>query len=428
MSTVVELLRRMVAIPSVSGEEEACRDDLAAWLRDQGIEPRIIGRNVVACVEGRRPGPGRGLLLCSHIDVVPVGDGWTDDPWSGALRDGRILGRGSNDAKSSVAAMAVAATRLDPDSFAGRLVLAFVCDEETGGEGIEFCGQDLPAYDAAVVGEPTELDVCPGQRGLLRATLHAHGRQCHASRPWEGENALAAAARDITALCELELPGHDPLLGPPTLVPTVIHGGTRANVLPGAATIELDGRPTPGCDNERLVAILRETVECEVEVRSNRYLPVRTADDAEIVRLARAASPTGTLRGFGGVSDLFHLRQVPGIVCGPGTSAASHAPDEWVAVDQVEAAVETYLGIAQAYLTAAVPAGAVGDAGAAVGGAGATGPAARDASAAAGDASPTGTAARDASSAAGDASAPSPAAGQPPQTPDDRAAANEEPA
>jgi len=77
---------------------------------------------------------------------------------------------------------------------------------------------------------------------------------------------------------------------------------------------------------------------------------VRTPDDHEIVRRALAASPTGVSRGFGGVSDLFHIRHLPGVVMGPGTSQASHAPDEWVAVDQVEAAVEAYASIAAGYL------------------------------------------------------------------------------
>lgn len=355
MSVVTDLLQLLVSQPSVSGDEATCRDALAGWLKDHGIAATIHGRNVLASVQGTaRADAAPGLLLCSHIDVVPVGAGWTRDPWDAALEDGVIYGRGANDAKSSVAAMAVAATRLQSSRFAGRLVLAFVCDEETGGEGIEACLSDLPAFDAAVVGEPTELDVCPGQRGLLRARVVARGRACHASRPWEGINAVELAARDVLAVQQLELPGSDTLLGPPTLQATVIAGGTRPNVLPGECAFELDGRPTPGCDNEQLLGLLRDAVQGEVEVRSNRYLPVRTPDDAEIVTIATGASPTGKLRGFGGVSDMYHLRHVPAVVMGPGTSVASHAPDEWVAVSQVEAAVDAYTSIAEQFLGSGV--------------------------------------------------------------------------
>jgi len=365
-SGAVALLRELVAIPSVSGDEAACRDRLLAWFAERGVTARAHGRNVVASIEPeRRAGdpplaPSRGLLLCSHYDVVPVGPGWTRDPWDAALDDGRVWGRGSNDAKSSVAAMAVAAAEAASRraEWNGRLVLALVCDEETGGAGIEACARDLPPVSACVVGEPTGLDVCPGQRGLLRASVTARGRSSHASRPWEGVNAIEIAARDVLAIAGLRFEDEHPLLGRPTLAATVIAGGTRPNVIPGECTIQVDGRPTPGCDNETMLARLRAAVQGEVAVKSERFRPVVTDPGQEIVRVARAASPSGAVRGFLGVSDLFHLRHLPGVVMGPGTSAASHAPDEWVAVEQVQAAVAAYGAIIEGYLgqRAAAPA------------------------------------------------------------------------
>lgn len=351
MSTAVALLQELVRIPSVSGTEEACRDHLRDWLTVRGVSATVSGRNVWAVVEGRRPAPGgRGLLLLTHIDTVPVGPGWTREPYDGALEHGRVFGRGSNDAKSSVAAMAWALAHVDPARLAGRLVVALVCDEETGGQGMEVLGPELPPFDAVVVGEPTGLDVCCGQRGLLRVTLTAHGRSCHASRPWEGENAIERAARDVLAVQGLNLGAPDPDLGPATLQCTVIQGGTRPNVLPGLCTVELDGRPTPACDNDAMLERLRAVVDSEVLVRSTRFKPVKTPREAAIVGAALAASPTGRTRPFGGVSDLFHVRHVPGVVMGPGTSAASHAPDEWVAVEQVDAASRAYRSVAESYL------------------------------------------------------------------------------
>jgi len=351
MSEVIDLLRELVAIPSVSGDEAAVRDHLLRWFQARGVSATAHGRNLLVVLEGSASaGADRGLLLCSHYDVVPVGPGWTRDPWDGALSDGRVWGRGSNDAKSSIAAMAVVAANAQPSRLHGRLVLALVCDEETGGEGIESCGKDLPACTAAVVGEPTGLDVCPGQRGLLRAAVIARGRSAHASRPHEGVNAIELAARDVLAIQGLEFPEDHPLLGRATLQATVINGGTRPNVIPGECTILTDGRPTPAYDNGRMLAMLRDAVKGEVVVKSERFRPVVTPPDQEIVQVARSASPTGAVRGFGGVSDLYHLRHIPGVVMGPGTSAASHAPDEWVAVDQVEAAVLAYGAIVQRYL------------------------------------------------------------------------------
>ncbi len=354
-SAAVSLLRELVAIPSVSGAEEACRDHLGAWLDAHGVNVRAHGRNLIAVIVGsaRVDAPAPGLLFCSHYDVVPIGKGWTRDPWDGALEQGKVFGRGSNDAKSSIAAMAVAAVGLDRAAFAGNLVLAFVCDEETGGEGIEICLDELPECAAAVVGEPTGLDVCRGQRGLLRAEIVARGRACHASRPWEGDNALVRAARDVLAvhaLSERALDRPHELLGAPTLTATMLEGSTRPNVVPGECAIQLDGRPTPECDNQRMLELLRAAVEGEVVVRSTRFGPVITEAGEPIVRAATAASPSGVVRGFGGVSDYFHLRHLPGVVMGPGTSEASHAPDEWVAVDQVHGAVAAYGSIARSML------------------------------------------------------------------------------
>lgn len=349
MSGVVDLLCELVRIPSVSGSEEACRDALVGWLRRHGVPARSHGRNVYAVIEGADPAAD-GLLLCSHIDVVPVGDGWTRDPWAGRIEAGRIHGRGANDAKASVAAMAWVAGHVDAAALRGRLVLAFVCDEETGGEGLEVLKDTLPPFAASVIGEPTELDVCPGQRGLLRATLTARGRSCHASRPWEGENAVVKAARDVLAIDDLDLGEDDSLLGRATLQSTVIAGGTRPNVLPGECVVELDGRSTPACDNDAMLARLRAAVASEVVVKSKRFLPVSTPASERIVRSALQASPTQRLRPFGGVSDLFHVRHRPGIVMGPGTSEQSHAADESIAVDQIEAAVVAYDHVVRSFL------------------------------------------------------------------------------
>ena len=356
MSAVVDLLRSLVRIPSPSGGEEAVRDAVAAWLVAHGVPAQVVGRNVLVVLEGAAGAdPARGLLFCSHYDTVPVGPGWTrSDPVDGALEAGRVWGRGSNDAKASIAAMMALAAGVDRTRLRGRLVFALVCDEETGGQGLEMLAPTLPRFSASVVGEPTELDVCPGQRGLLRAYVHETGRSCHASRPWEGVNAVEAAARDVLAISRLSMPEAHPLLGKATLVSTMIAGGTKPNVLPGAATVTLDGRSTPAYDNDRLVALLEGVVEGKVEVKSRRFQPVVTDPSAEIVTVARAASPTGRVRGFGGVSDLFFVRHVPGVVMGPGTSAASHAPDEGVAVEQVDAAARAYAGIVERYLGAPV--------------------------------------------------------------------------
>lgn len=355
MSAVIDLLVKLVRIPSPSGEETALRDAVLEWLKARGVPAFALERNVVVVLEGATGSESdRGLLFCSHYDTVPIGPGWTRDPLDGSIENGNVYGRGSNDAKAAIAAMMCVLAGVDRSKLRGRLMAALVCDEETGGRGAEIVAPTLPPYSAAVVGEPTGLDVCPGQRGLLRAFVHETGRSCHASRPHEGVNAIEAAARDVLAIQRITMPGEHPMLGKATLVTTVIAGGTKPNVLPGSATLTLDGRSTPDYDNDRMAKLIESVVEGRVEVKSKRFQPISTPVESEIVRVAAAASPTHRVRGFGGVSDLFHLRGAPGIVMGPGTSGASHAPDEWVAVSQVEAAVVAYGAIVSDYLGAPV--------------------------------------------------------------------------
>ena len=220
--------------------------------------------------------------------------------------------------------------------------LALVCDEETGGEGLEVAGARAAARSPPPWWASPPGSTCArASAGSCAPTSHETGRACHASRPWEGVNALEAAARDVLAIGRLSMPEEHPLLGRATLVPTMIAGGTKPNVLPGAcddhARRALDARvrQRPHGRDAR-----RRACEGRVEVKSKRFQPVATPRDAEIVaRRARARAPRAACAASAACRDLFHVRHVPGVVMGPGTSAASHAPDEWVAVEQVEAAV-----------------------------------------------------------------------------------------
>ena len=329
---VIELTQALVRIRSLSGSEEGCVE----LLRDQLPGAVVSGRNVYAV---RGDGP-RTLLLNSHTDTVPDSPEWTIHPHGAELSDGKIFGLGANDAKGPLAAMICAFVEATLPTDA-RLVLAATCEEETGGAGLGTLRPELGDIDAAIIGEPTGMAVCSCQRGLLRLRMIAHGKSAHASRPWQGENAIEKAARDIGVLAALELPEH-PLLGPATLQATMIGGGVRTNILPPVCTVEIDARTIPALDNAALHERVRGAVESEIELVSDRFVPLETPADAAIVRAALSASKNSAPSAFGGVSDFFHVRDVPGIVMGPGRSEQSHAADEWVEVDQLEFGVRAY--------------------------------------------------------------------------------------
>jgi acetylornithine deacetylase len=340
---VVELTRALVRIPSVSGHEQGC----IALLRETLPGATVVGRNLFAV-----RGSGEDtLLLNSHMDTVPASAEWTIDPHGAVLSEGKVRGLGANDAKGPLAALVCAFARAKVPA-RGRLVLAATCDEETGGEGLGTLLPQLPRVSASIIGEPTGLEACSCQRGLLRLRLVARGKRAHAARPWQGENAIEKSARDIVRLSELPLPVH-PLLGAATLQVTMIKGGVKTNVVPPECTLEVDARTVPELDNRALFGRVKALVESETELVSERIAPVETLPDARIVRAALETLSQKLPRAFGGVSDLFHVRAAPGIVLGPGRSEQSHAADEWIETDQLEKGVEVYRRVIERYFEGA---------------------------------------------------------------------------
>ncbi len=356
----IPLLQRLLAAKSYSGEERLAADVLEAALRDThgGFDVQRIGDNLV-CTKGSGE---LGLLFNSHLDTVPASPRWTRDPWSADIEEDKLFGLGATDAKSCVAAMAAAFVAAPDPGSAGRLIFTATTEEETGGmgkpNGMETTLPMLGKLAAGVIGEPTALNVCNGQRGMVRLVLHAEGRAGHASRPWEGENAIEKAAEDIVALRALAATlgetRRDPLLGPPTIQPTMMSAGTAKNVIPDYAEITLDARTTQTCDNRAMIEAIKQAVQIRVEVISERFKPVGTPDTEPIIRAARHALPAAELRAFGGVSDLYFLTQTPDgptpcCLIGPGDGRQSHQPDEFVSISNVRKAVDAYTTIAASF-------------------------------------------------------------------------------
>lgn len=344
------LLQDLVRIPSESGQEEAVVARLAEAMRSLGLSPEVRGRNLLATLDG---GEGPLLLLNSHTDTVPVGLGWTVDPLSAALVDGRIYGRGSNDAKGCVSAMLLgAAAAFRSRAPKGRVLLAFSCEEEVLGQGLEKLLPELPRPDAAVVGEPTGLSPAVAQKGLLLLEVTAAGRSAHAA--WGGGiNAVEAAARDVLALGRLTVPGEHPVLGKTSLHVTQISGGARHNVIPDSCKLVVDIRTVPSVSPEEIIALVKRSVEGQVSVRSNRLPSVETDPAHPIVRAALAANPAGRAYGSPTLSDWVFLKGIPAVKAGPGDSTRSHTPDEYLEVAELEAGVAFYEGVIRRYFAEA---------------------------------------------------------------------------
>lgn len=345
MSPVLPLLRRLVAARSPSGEEGPAAAVFEAWAAEAGLPVRAVGLNRVVEREGASPGPT--LLLLSHYDTVPATPQWTRDPWLPTEEGGRLYGLGANDAKGCLAAMMVAFAAAPLPR--GRLVLVAAAEEETGRNGFETVWPTLPPVHAAIVGEPTGLDIATAQNGLLVLDCVARGRAGHAARPHLAHNAIYTMARDISAVEGLVLDRHHPVAGRTTHAVTMAHAGERHNVIPGEAKWTIDLRTTDAYAPEELVRLVADKVFSEVNVRSDRFRAVSTPDGARVLAAAKRARPEAQEFASPTLSDWAHLRGVPAIKWGPGRSEVSHTADEWVDPDMVEAGARAYAAAIDAF-------------------------------------------------------------------------------
>ena len=354
MKTPGELVLELVRIPSVSGDEAACATFARDWFAERAIDVELVGNSVLACVE---LGRGPRVLLNSHLDTVPAGPSWTRDPYDARWQDGRLFGLGANDAKASAAGMMLALAALAERRDAhGTAWVALCACEETTNAGMRDVLERIGRPDAGITGEPTGLEVVRAQSGLAVLVARWLGKSCHAAHVArvEHDNALLAAARDLAEFpAALILEGEHALLGPSTIAATVLHAGDRHNRVPDAAELLLDARLAPPHDARECVERLRAMLpHAELSVRSDRLKPVETAADHPLVRAALAAAGKEAPIGSSTMSDMALLAGIPAVKCGPGETARSHTPDEFVLRTEVDAGAAFYTRVLPAALAA----------------------------------------------------------------------------
>lgn len=350
--TEVEFLRELVAIPSISGNEAPAAEFVELAARRLGLDVVRDETSVRIAVGSESAGPT--LALASHLDVVPPGEGWTRDPFTPVIEGDLLYGRGSGDAKGSVAAMFWALADLAPRaaSLKGRALAIFSYGEETRNATMPQAIEKAGRLDAALVGEPTNLQLAVAQRGLMMVDLVARGDQRHAGYASSGDftNAIAALAKELVKLDGIVAERVHPVLGITTVTPTMLEGGVSRNVTPPVARAILDVRSTPLWTHDELEAALTERLDCEVIVTSKRLVPCETPTDSRLLAAVRGVSPSAETYGSPTCSDWCFLRHLDAIKVGPGTSRRSHTADESIDLPEVTAARAFYARVAEAYL------------------------------------------------------------------------------
>jgi acetylornithine deacetylase len=370
LPAIRELLAQLVAIDSVNptlvpgrpGEAEIARF-VAAWLErhDVAVEYHDLGSgraNVIGRVRGRGRGHGRGLLLNAHLDTVGLGGG--DAALSPRVEGNRLYGRGALDMKGSLSVIMLVAAAVAEHPLVGDLIVTAVADEEAYSVGTEAVAKEVTA-DAAIVAEPTEMQVVVAHKGFAWLEIATEGVAAHGSRYDLGVDAIARMGPVLVGLTELDerLRAEDeshPLLGGASVHASLIEGGRELSTYPDRCIVKIERRTLPGETvhdvEEELTGITGggATVKT-LFVRE----PLATPPDEAIVAalLERATAILDRRPEMVGVpfwtdAALLSAAGIPTVVFGP-RGAGAHADVEWVDLDDLVRLAEILLQTASSF-------------------------------------------------------------------------------
>ena len=368
LSSSVEMLRKLIAFPTVSRDSNL---DLIHYARDLlkpcDAEIRLThddGKRKANLFATLGPRGDGGVMLSGHTDVVPVeGQAWDTDPFKMAEKGGRLHGRGSADMKGFIACVLALVPEFMERGLRAPLHLAFSYDEEVGCLGVGRLIADLAHAGirpgSCIVGEPTEMRPVIAHKGKRSYRCTVRGLAGHSAYAPHGVNAVEYAAEAVAFLKAMARRHRD--RGPfdrsfdvahTTVHTGVLRGGTQLNVIPHEAAFDFEFRHLPGDDPELLLSEFRDYVGKELEpemrlvhaaagftIEPLSVIPMLdTGPESEVVELAQALADE---RDFGKVSfategSQFQRAGIPTVVCGPGSIAQAHKPNEYVTLDQIE--------------------------------------------------------------------------------------------
>lgn len=338
----VDLLKRLIATPSISREEGAAADIVYDYFKANGFEPERRGNNVWAKTHDydlSKP----TLLLNSHIDTVKPVAGWTRDPFTPVEEDGKLYGLGSNDAGASLVSLIAAFIYLDKRPRDYNIVMLASCEEEVSGkDGIESVLAYVAPITVAIVGEPTEMHPAIAEKGLMVLDGKIKGVSGHAARN-EGVNAIYEAVKVVEKLRDLRFEKESKMLGPVKISVTQINAGTQHNVVPDMCEIVVDVRSTDAYTNFQTLSKIRSAVpQCELTPRSTRLNPSYIDPSHPIVKRLQllGAKPFGSPT----LSDQA-LMPWQSLKLGPGSSSRSHTADEYIHYQEIRSAIQVYVSI-----------------------------------------------------------------------------------
>lgn len=338
VSDAVQLLKKLIATPSVSHNEKDAADIMEQTIRSYGFEPQREANNLWIIdphYDESRP----TLLLNAHIDTVKPVASWSRDPFSPDVEDDVLYGLGSNDCGGGLCSLLQMFRMLTekPQSY-NLIYLASAEEEVSGKEGITRALPLLPHIDLAIVGEPTGMNPAVAEKGLMVLDVIAHGKSGHAARN-EGVNAIYEALDDMRWIRDYKFEKVSEFLGPTKMTLTVVNAGTQHNVIPDKCTMLVDIRTNEFYDNEEVYEFIRQHLKSEVKAHSFRLKSSRIDPEHPLIRkcVAMGMKPFGSPT----LSDQA-LMHFPSFKLGPGESSRSHSANEFIRISEIRDAIAKY--------------------------------------------------------------------------------------
>mgnify|MGYP002629199795 FL=1 len=338
----IELLKKLISKQSFSGEENETALLIMQWFSSHNIKFESDKHNVWAKNKHFNPSK-KNILLNSHHDTVKPNKGYTRNPLSPNVEDGKLYGLGSNDAGGCLVSLLATFTYFynREDLKYNFVIVASAEEENSGPNGLNSMLKIIPEIDFAIVGEPTLMNLAIAEKGLMVMNCEAKGTSGHAAHGI-ADNAIYNAIEDIHWFQTFEFPKISETLGKVKMTVTQIEAGSQHNVIPASCKFVVDVRVTDVYTNQEVFDIITKNVKSEVCPRSLRLNSSSIPKEHTIVqagiKLRRETYGSPTL------SDQSVL-SCPSLKLGPGQSLRSHTADEFIYINEIEEGIDLYIKI-----------------------------------------------------------------------------------
>ena len=343
----ISLLQDLIQIESFSISENKTADRIETWFNEYNI-PFSRQHNNIWSTNKNFNSKLPTLLLNSHHDTVRPNKGYTRDPFSADIIEGKLYGLGSNDAGGALVSLIALFTHYyaHPNPKYNLLMAATAEEEIAGQKSLRGLLQDLPKIDLAIIGEPTLMDLAIAEKGLVVFEAIIRGTPSHAAHP-NSDNPLLKIPEVIQAINSIKFDKVSTILGPVKVTLTQIDGGSQHNVVPSQVKLVIDVRVNECYTNSEIEQCIKAVLPCEVNARSLRLKS--SSIDINHSLIQAGISLGKKTYGSPTLSDQAAL-ECPSLKLGPGDSTRSHSADEYIYVKEIEDGITFYIELLKNFL------------------------------------------------------------------------------